>query len=463
MAHKFIGSFKFSINDLLNGKKRFELLDHKGKTMGTILFNIATIIKKYQFLDYLAGEMEMNLVVGVDWTASNKDPRLSDSLHYNAQGIMNEYECAIRSIGDILSYYDNSKQFPAYGFGGRLPNLTVSHCFALNGNPQQSACNGVDGVLSAYKQALANVELYGPTCFAPLLSTVREIARGTLNQEKQKYTILLLITDGVINDMDATLSTIVDLASLPVSVVIVGVGNADFAAMDILDSDGTRLFDGRRYAERDCVQFVPFRQFKNQPYAVLAKETLAEIPQQVTEYFSKRNIAPKPRPLLNIPSFFTSNDTNTSQPQEEVPTYNPNIPQQQQELQRQPSVIYNNPTQQQQAPPQQFNSNASFHHPQQQMPPQQQQRGSGSVYGQQPIPQQQMPPQQYTRQPSMAYNNPNQPPYQQPPPQQFNANASFQYQQQQQQQQQHGSFYNPQQQMPPQQQQQPYNLPPPPQ
>ena len=34
---------------------------------------------------------------------------------------------------------------------------------------------------------------------------------------------------------------------------------------------------------RDIVQFVPFRDFKNQPLAALARETLAEIPTQVIE------------------------------------------------------------------------------------------------------------------------------------------------------------------------------------
>jgi hypothetical protein len=48
------------------------------------------------------------------------------------------------------------------------------------------------------------------------------------------------------------------------SIIIVGVGFADFTAMDCLDSDDGLLKDpsGRR-AVRDIVQFVPFRQFEN--------------------------------------------------------------------------------------------------------------------------------------------------------------------------------------------------------
>ena len=51
-------------------------------------------------------------------------------------------------------------------------------------------------------------------------------------------------------------------ADLPLSIIIVGVGSADFEAMEELDGDTVRLTspDGR-VAARDIVQFVPFRNF----------------------------------------------------------------------------------------------------------------------------------------------------------------------------------------------------------
>ena len=50
-----------------------------------------------------------------------------------------------------------------------------------------------------------------------------------------KYNILLIITDGVINDMKRTCDAIVDATRLPLSIIIVGVGDADFSNMDTLD------------------------------------------------------------------------------------------------------------------------------------------------------------------------------------------------------------------------------------
>lgn len=49
-----------------------------------------------------------------------------------------------------------------------------------------------------------------------------------VSQKNQKYLILLIITDGIINDMEKTIDQIVRGSSLPVSIIIVGVGDADF-------------------------------------------------------------------------------------------------------------------------------------------------------------------------------------------------------------------------------------------
>lgn len=89
----------------------------------------------------------------------------------------------------------------------------------------------------------------------------------------------MIITDGIINDMDKTIDQIVRGSSLPLSIIIVGVGEADFSSMDILDSDDDLLYSKRykKYMSSDIVQFVPFSEFKNDP-RLLAKETLEEIP-----------------------------------------------------------------------------------------------------------------------------------------------------------------------------------------
>ena len=61
--------------------------------------------------------------------------------------------------------------------------------------------------------------------------------------------------------MPRTKELIVMLSQLPCSIIIVGVGDADFEAMEELDGDGVILRDGNgRACARDIVQFVEFNQ-----------------------------------------------------------------------------------------------------------------------------------------------------------------------------------------------------------
>lgn len=65
--------------------------------------------------------------------------------------------------------------------------------------------------------------------------------------------------------------------------------------MDVLDADENPLYSTRykKYMDADIVQFVPFRDFRNNPIQ-LAKETLEEVPGQMLNFFRKNQIVPLP-------------------------------------------------------------------------------------------------------------------------------------------------------------------------
>jgi hypothetical protein len=174
---------------------------------------------------------------------------------------------------------------------------------------------GLQGILEAYKAALSAVTLFGPTIFSQILRTVTA-SIGHCSQDQQKYSILLILTDGVIDgklqllylflfssptlsfprltpltlDMESTIDEIVRKNDLPLSIVIVGVGTAEFKNMEILDADDNPLTSSwGEVAKRDIVQFVPFRDFKSLPASRLAAELLEEIPRQVLTSFSSKS------------------------------------------------------------------------------------------------------------------------------------------------------------------------------
>ncbi|XP_036803592.1 copine-5 isoform X1 [Oncorhynchus mykiss] len=313
-SHDFIGEFTTSYRDLSRGQSQFnvyEVVNAKKKfkkkryiNSGTVTLLSFTVESEHTFLDYIKGGTQIHFTVAIDFTASNGNPSQSTSLHYMNPYQMNAYAMALKAVGEIIQDYDSDKMFPALGFGAKLPpDGQVSHEFPLNGNIENPYCNGMEGILQAYHQSLKTVQLYGPTNFAPVVNHVAKYAAAV--QDGSQYFVLLIITDGVISDMAQTKEAIVNAAKLPMSIIIVGVGQAEFDAMVELDGDDIRISSRGKLAERDIVQFVPFRDYMDRTgnhvlsMARLAKDVLAEIPEQLILYMKSRGIKPCLLPPLN--------------------------------------------------------------------------------------------------------------------------------------------------------------------
>ncbi|XP_033994758.1 copine-1 isoform X2 [Trematomus bernacchii] len=309
-SHDLIGSFTTKVSELMKAAGgspvSFDCIHpdkqkkkKSYKNSGVVSLKNSKMLTQYTFLDYVMGGCQINFTVGVDFTGSNGDPRSPNSLHYMSQDGLNQYLSALWSVGNVVQDYDTDKLFPAFGFGAKLPPdyQTANHEFALNFNPANPFCQGVQGIVEAYRMALPQLRLSGPTNFSPLINHVAGIAsQAAQSNNAAQYFVLLILTDGEITDFDQTKDAIVRASRLPLSVIIVGVGPADFTAMELLDGDDgvLRSTVGEAVA-RDIVQFVPFRKFKDAPQASLAQSVLAEVPNQLVSYFKMRGFDP-PKP-----------------------------------------------------------------------------------------------------------------------------------------------------------------------
>ncbi|XP_029477037.2 copine-9-like isoform X2 [Oncorhynchus nerka] len=308
-SHDFIGEFTTSYRDFSRGQNQFNVYEvlnakKKGKkkkyiNSGTVTLLSFKVESEYTFVDFIRGGTQLNFTVAIDFTASNGNPSQPTSLHYMNPYQMNAYAMALKAVGEIIQDYDSDKLFPAYGFGAKLPpDGKISHAFPLSGDNENPNCVGIEGVLEAYFLGLRTVQLYGPTNFSPVINQVARSAQDVT--DGSQYFVLLMITDGVISDMVQTKEAVVNAAALPMSIIIVGVGPAKFDAMEELDGDEVRVSSRGRFAERDIVQFVPFRDYMDQSgnqvlsMARLAKDVLAEIPEQLLGFMKTRGIEPRP-------------------------------------------------------------------------------------------------------------------------------------------------------------------------
>ena len=262
---------------IINGNKKINII------------NNSYIYKNPSFLDYIKNGVRIKLSIGIDYTESNLVPSDPNSLHYLGEN-MNDYEQAIQACGMICAYYDYNQQFPVYGFGAFINGRPQANmCFNINfkDNPEIYTINNV---LNEYRNSFNFIRLAGPTNFSPLIQNVVDKIKRENNPIQ--YHILLILTDGIINDLQQTIDILVEGSFLPLSVIIIGIGEDDFHEMVVLDGDKNPITSSKGVVrKRDLVQFVKFNKFKNNP-TKLAEKVLEEVPKQVIEYYAMKNIDP---------------------------------------------------------------------------------------------------------------------------------------------------------------------------
>lgn len=222
-----------------------------------------------------AGLERSNLIIGVDFTASNEWQGRKSFEHRSLHHIFknsrrnNPYQKVISSIAETLSPFDEDKLIPVYGFGDKITKDQGVFSFCKG----EDSCNGFEEVLKRYSEIVQKIELSGPTSFAPIIHKAIEIIK-----DKNDYHILLIIADGQVVDEQEleTRKAIVEASGYPLSIILVGVGDGPWKVMSEYDEKlPKRKFDN--------FQFVDFhkvtKKAKN-PELAFALHALMEIPDQ---------------------------------------------------------------------------------------------------------------------------------------------------------------------------------------
>ena len=291
---KSIGSLLTTVAEMSDENFIGKLQNENGELIpNTEITFSCEVVEEFKFVDYLRGGLQLSMIFGIDYTASNGEIHDPSSLHYIKSDSYNNYQQAIRYCGDIVAFYDYDQLFPVFGYGAILNGQTdTSFCFNCNFQDDPNV-NTIDGVLDVYKKSLSMVKLYGPTFFSPIIKKAIKLATGIVENKDYIYSIMVILTDGKINDLQQTKDMLVRASFLPISVIIIGIGDADFGDMSILDSDDVVLMDSKgQRAVRDIVQFVPMNIFKSDG-VLLAEKVLEEIPRQIIDYFKLINEPPR--------------------------------------------------------------------------------------------------------------------------------------------------------------------------
>ncbi|XP_057853516.1 E3 ubiquitin-protein ligase RGLG3 isoform X2 [Cryptomeria japonica] len=227
-----------------------------------------------------------NLIVGIDFTKSNewtgRDSFNGQSLHAIGD-IPNPYEQAISIIGQTLSPFDEDNLIPCFGFGDVSTHDYTVFSFYEDHRP----CHGFEEALSRYRQIVPHLSLSGPTSFAPII----QIAMDIVEKSGGQYHVLVIVADGQVSKSSnpkpgqlspqeqKTIEAIVAASQYPLSIVLVGVGDGPWEAMQHFDDNiPRRLFDNFQFV--NFTKLMSRNPVQSQKEAEFALAALMETPFQ---------------------------------------------------------------------------------------------------------------------------------------------------------------------------------------
>eukprot|EP00158_Paraphelidium_tribonemae_P007342 Partr_v1_DN28205_c0_g1_i4_m75875 putative copine family len=298
-----IGETKeMSITDLVEPKGVLTLEVVRTETPGATIVIKAEAASSYA--EYLSAGMQYKLHASLDFTGSNRPVTQMNSLHYvttNDGRKTNHYLEGGKMVYESLAAFTKGSEMTLWEFGGK------ELCHPRRGaSDLKELCTGGKNVIKSsdefeatYIAALEQYkfkgtrELFGGTYFAPVINAIAAQVQETETQPI--YHVLTIMTDGIIDDMQNTKDAIVKASRLPMSILIVGVGGADFSNMEELDGDDEPLLKSSSgaHAVRDMVNFTPLQDFIGKPrLGAFESELLSEIQLNVVQYYHNIDVQP---------------------------------------------------------------------------------------------------------------------------------------------------------------------------
>jgi hypothetical protein len=279
---------------MLERKKLFSRRGTKLKKAGIIKVLKGNILQVPSMLQYISGGCQLDLMVAVDCTDANGDREDEESLHFKTSSWLNDYQAAIYKIGSLFdSYGEKKRDYAMWGYGAKIKG--IQHPYFQMGERLRSA----DDLLKAYDHTLSpenpDLEL-GPTAHMKNIIQAAMYRAIRSSQEKQCYSIMVILTTGVIADLQESIDAVCAAAEdAPLSIVIIGVGDDKFNDVHLLlgDENGRLRHSNGVPIAREMVNFVSFNDvFGNASQC--ASECLGGIPEQVVQHFTNAGIQPLP-------------------------------------------------------------------------------------------------------------------------------------------------------------------------
>eukprot|EP01062_Namystynia_karyoxenos_P018633 TRINITY_DN16952_c1_g1_i2.p1 TRINITY_DN16952_c1_g1~~TRINITY_DN16952_c1_g1_i2.p1 ORF type:complete len:971 (+),score=243.85 TRINITY_DN16952_c1_g1_i2:44-2956(+) len=290
--HQLIGSCRATLGQLLSGAiSAIPILDDPRvgqpayENSGELVIKHCEMLTSYSLMDYIKAGLHVDCSFAIDLTMSNgQNIESAESLHFldpvDSKRHPNDYMSAIREVYRLVARVSHEGAHAAgltvWGVGAQLPGDEKQFSyFPLSLRRRERKILGADRIVDTYISCLDKVTMREPTHLAPLLrDTLIRAHRSRVHAEKTRsfpaFHLLVVFTDGELDDMTECEDILVEASREPMSVILVGIGKGDrdkaktekpFAKMHRLQQELRSVVTGR-HAVRPSAHFVSWERYK---------------------------------------------------------------------------------------------------------------------------------------------------------------------------------------------------------
>ena len=244
----------------------------------------------YTYFDFIKHGIKLKCYIGIDFTQG------TDHLLKKEE---NQYLQAIAGFRETL--FSFVRDFKVYGYGAKINETNEKPgFFSLNFDDKK--LHGFTEIEKSYKECLTKISFCEEDYLSPLIENIKNLI--TKNYELNIYNIFFLLISNppVKEDYQKCIDLFISNTFLPLSVIVVGIGDKEFKEIKHLISKNRKCSSKGIERARNNVYFVSMKDC-NYNNEILKNKCLKEIPRQVVEFYKINKTSPddvKANKLENI-------------------------------------------------------------------------------------------------------------------------------------------------------------------
>ena len=244
--------------------------------------------KTNTLFDYFKSGVKFSCFISADFSNSEKNPSLLEN--------KDNYKRIYKKISDIIANYTKKHLFYSYGFNAKIKNsLSDESIFNLNLNGKDSSIYTMDEVLKNFEKclntnsiiSLKNINL------SPIIKKITKDIYKLYNL--RYYNVSFIIIRGNIdkNDIQKTIDAIIESSYLPLTTIVIGLGNIDYTETRKIIYSNKKLSSIGMQKLRNNVLFAALIGDFSNNVEELINWCLIELSKQIISFYNLSKSSPK--------------------------------------------------------------------------------------------------------------------------------------------------------------------------